>query len=93
MRNFLDKIRKRKLYEQWVSANGLPRDEIPQELQSSESYVEKVGTTNESTKNLHYTNSPYLSIKWRYIVYMGLIIVILVIITSILATILVMKSC
>ena len=93
MRNFLDKIRKRKLYEQWVNANGLPRDEIPPELQSSESYVEKVGTTNESTKNLHYINSPYLSIKWRYMVYMGLIIVILVIITSILATILVMKSC
>lgn len=93
MRNFLDKRKKRKLYEQWVSANGLPQDEIPQELQSSESYVEEVGTTNESAKNIRYINSSYLSVKWRYIVYMGLIIVILVIITSILATILVMKSC
>ena len=93
MLNFLDKRRKRKLYEQWVSENGLPQEEMPQELQSSESYVEEVGATNESAKKVRYINSSYLSVKWRYIVYLGLIIVILVITTSILATVLVMKSC
>jgi len=92
MRNFLEKRRNRKLYEQWVSTDGLPPDEIPQELMSSESNIEEEGNTYESQKNLNYNGGQYISIKWRYIVYMGITILILVIIISVLATVLVMKS-
>ena len=91
MRDFLEKRRNRKLYEQWISTDGLPPDEIPQESMSSESTIEGEGKTFESRKNLHYIGGQYISIKWRYIVYMGIAILILVIITSVLAIVLVMK--
>lgn len=91
MRNFLQKRRNRKLYEQWVSTDGLPPDEVPQELFSPESNVEEGGKTYETSNNLNYIGSQYITIKWRYIIYIGITIMILVIITSVLATILVMK--
>jgi len=92
MRDFLEKRRNRKLYEQWVNTDGLPPDEIPEELTSSESDIGAEEKPFESRKNLGYIGGQYITIKWRYIVFMGITILMLVIVTSVLATILVMKS-
>ena len=93
MRNFLDKRRRRKLYDQWVNTSGLPADEIPPELRDSEPYDEDTEITDESVRSVRSRSSSYLPVKWQYVLYVSLIIVVLVIVTSILATILAMQSC
>ena len=93
MRNFLDKRRRRKLYDQWISTSGLPADEIPPELQDSEPFNEDAEITDEGTRGVRYRSSPYLPVKWQHVIYVSLIIVVLVVVTSILATILAMQSC
>jgi len=92
MRNFLDKRRRRKLYDQWVNASGLPAEEIPPDLRDSEPYSDDA-EVDESTHGVRYRSSTYLPVKWQHVVYVSLIIVVLVIVTSILATILAMQSC
>lgn len=93
MRSFLDKRRRRKLYDQWVNTSGLPPEEIPPDLQDSEPYSEDAETTDQGTRSVPYRGSTYLPVRWQHVIYVSLIIVVLVIITSILATILAMQSC
>ena len=93
MRNFLDKRRRRRLYDQWINTSGLPAEEIPPDLRESESYDEDTEITDESTHGVRSRSSTYLPVKWQHVIYVSLIIVVLVIVTSILATILAMQSC
>ena len=93
MLDFLDRRKKRKLYQQWVNSSGLPQEEIPAEVQQPESYAEETGTVNEELQNTRYVGSPYLPMKLRYILYIGAIFILLVVTISVLATVLVMQSC
>jgi hypothetical protein len=92
MRNFLDKRRRRKLYDQWVTTSGLPSEEIPPDLREPESINEDV-EPDEGTQSIRYRSSAYLPVKWQHVIYISLIIIVLVVVTSILATILAMQSC
>ena len=93
MLNFLDRRKKRKLYQQWVTTSSLPQEEIPAELLQPESFAEETGVVNENLQNTRYVDRSYLPVRLRYILYIGAIIVLLVVLTSVLATVLVMKSC
>jgi len=93
MRNFLDKRRRRKLYDQWINTSGLPAEELPPDLRDSEPYDEDAEITDRSAHDARSRSSTYLPVKWQHVIYISLIIVVLVIVTSILATVLAMQSC
>lgn len=93
MRNFLDKRRRRKLYDQWINTSGLPAEELPPDLRDSEPYDEDAEITDGSVHGARSRSSTYLPVKWQHVIYISLIIVVLVIVTSILATVLAMQSC
>lgn len=93
MLNFLDRRRKRKLYQQWVNTSGLPQEEIPTELRQPESFAEETGVVNEGLQNIRYVDRSYLPVRLSYILYIGAIILLLVVTISVLATILVIQSC
>ena len=94
MLNFLDKRKKRKLYQQWANTSGLPQEEIPNEIQDSEPYAaEKIGTADEELQDVRYIEGSYVRLRLRYLLYIVFILVLLIIMTSVLSTVLIMKSC
>ena len=93
MRDFLDKRRRRKLYNQWVNTSGLPAEEIPPDLKDPVNVEDEIEMEDEPVQGRRYKNNASITVQWRHVVYIVLIIVVLVIVTSILATILAMKSC
>ena len=98
MQNFLNKRRRRKLYDQWVNSSGLPPEEIPPDLKEALPTADTPGEEYDEpeedyTPGAPYRRSGYISVPWRQVVYVVLIILVLVIVTAILSTVLIMQSC
>ena len=97
MQNFLNKRRRRRLYDQWVNSSGLPPEEIPADLQEAPPTAAAPGDEDdepdEYIPGAPYRKSGYISVTWRQVVYVGMIILVLVIVTAILSTVLIMQSC
>ena len=92
--SFLDKRKKRKLYQQWVDKSGLPQDSIPQELdpdnlQYDDSPVEddlyEPAPRGRSTFVVHLT--------MRHLQILLLIIGVLLVFSAVMTTALIMSSC
>ena len=93
MLGFFKNRKTRKLYQQWADQSGLPQEEISKVMQKSESYEEEIGTENEEVTNTVDSNGFSLRLRFRHLFILGLILVFLLIATSVLATILAIKSC
>ena len=93
MSSYLERRKKRKLYQQWAEQSGLPQEEVPKDIQQSESYTEEIGTENEGVTNIHDSDGFSLRLRFRHLFILGLIFAFLLIVASVLATILVMQSC
>ena len=93
MSSFFERIKKRKLYQQWTNQSGLPEEEIPKDLQQSESLVEDIPVENDGVANVRDINGFSIRLRLRHLFILLLIFTFLIIITSILATVLVMQSC
>ena len=91
MTSYFDKRKKQKLYQQWVDKSGLPPENIPAEL-SQKSDSEEI---MDGDDGINRTGLPGLAFRLtiRHILYLLLAIGVLLITTSVLITILIMRSC
>ena len=93
MLSFFKNRKRKKLHQQWTDQNGLPKEEIIQDMQKSESYKEEIGTEDEGVTNTVDSGGSSLLLRFRHLFIIGLTIVFLLIATSVLATILIIQSC
>lgn len=92
MKNYFDKRKKQKLYQQWVDKSGLPQESIPDDLEQKGDFAE---TTNRNRvlRRLDIQSTLNFQLTVRHLLYLILIIVVLLISTISLATVLIMRSC
>jgi hypothetical protein len=91
---FFEKQKKRKLYQQWIEKSGLPPESIPRELEPEN--AGDVDLRIEDDLNAPETRRRRaldIRLTVRDLLIMVLIIVVLLVLSSTLATILVMRSC
>ena len=93
MTGFLERRRKRKLYQQWAEQSGLPQEEILQDTQQFESNTGEIEKGSEGATIMVDSDGFFLRLRFRHIFMLGLILAFLLIATSVLTTILVMQSC
>ena len=108
MTGFWEKRRKIKLYNQWIRQGELRPEDIPEELQPGKKKPEEgdhggnpaEGSDNGRNEKINEkingkvgldSKTVYLPI--RYILYIGLLIVLLTVALSVVFTILVLRSC
>jgi len=91
---FMRKRRDTKLYQQWVTRDGLPPEEVPQEPESGGSDMEDM-TEDDFYRAIRRENvdSKSITLPVRYILLGSGILAILLVLVAILATILAMQSC
>lgn len=88
MFGFLDKRRKRKLYQEWVDKSKLPGQEIPKDIQQVEPNKEEAIMENSQQRNIPDGDGAYLRIRLRYVVLGCLIFSLLLVVIAVLATML-----
>jgi hypothetical protein len=99
MTNFFRKLKRERLYKQWVENAGLPPEDLPPDLKKDAGYSagsEATGITprREFRARMSQPIDTLLNSRnLRFIGIMALIIVILLIALSVLATVLIMRSC
>ena len=79
--------KKKQLYDQWVEKSGLPLNEVPKDTNES-----GVGGEMPSNFRLRGDNGGFY-ISTRYLLIAGVVLAFLLIIVTILATVLLMRSC
>jgi hypothetical protein len=92
---FMRKRRDAKLYQQWVTKDGLPPEEVPQEPQSgkSDSLEDMAEDDFYGARGRYSVDSRSITLPIQYVKLGAGLIVLLLIIVAILITILIMKSC
>jgi hypothetical protein len=97
MTNFFRKLKRERLYQQWVEKAGLPPEDLPSDLKKEEKDADsatEMSPRQELRPGMAQPIDTLLNSRnLRFIGIMALIIVILLIALSILATVLVMRSC
>lgn len=92
---FMRKRRDAKLYQQWVSRDGLPPEEVPKEPQSIKSDSLEDMTEDEfygATRQYGF-DTRSITLPTRYVLLGSGLIAILLVVVAILSTVLAMKSC
>jgi len=92
MMSFLQRMRKAKLYKQWVEKSGLSPEDIPPDLHESKNEEADHEGSYEG-KRLQYGDSVLLRLRIKYIFLMGFLIATLLVALSVVSTILIMQSC
>jgi hypothetical protein len=93
--SFFEKRKKRKLYQQWVDRSGLPPESIPRELETEDAEDGEGLRTEEE----YYEPAPrgrstfVIHLTMRHLQILLLIIACLLIFSSVMTTILIMRSC
>lgn len=94
MSGLFDKRKKRKLYEQWVKKSGLPEENIPDELRQDHENTEEPDYENNGIpRRADKRRSFVIHLETRHLLIIGLVIVFLLILSTTLATVLIMQSC
>ena len=93
MSGLFDKRKKRKLYEQWVEKSGLPEENIPDELRQDRDNDQEPGYENDEIPRAYNRRSFVIHLETRHLLILGLVIVFLLILSTTLATVLIMQSC
>jgi hypothetical protein len=93
MSGLFDKRKKRKLYEQWVEKSGLPEENIPDELRQDHENIEEPEFEGSQTQRTYGQRSFVIHLETRHLLILGLVIVFLLVLSSTLATVLIMQSC
>ena len=90
---FMRKRRDAKLYEQWVTRDGLPPEEVPQEPQSikSDSLEDMDEDVFYGATGRYSLDPRSITLPIRYVLLGAGLIAILLVVVAILSTILVMK--
>ena len=101
MTNLFRKLRRGKLYKQWVEKEGLSPEDLPADLKKDER--DSIGTNNSvyevspsrefRPKMGQQIDSIFASTSIRFILIMALIIAVLLVALSVLLTILIMQAC
>ena len=89
---YFDKLKKQKLYQQWVDKSGLPPESVPDDLDQKDDFNEPMDE-NGKKRQLGIQSGLTFRLTMRHLLYLVLIIIVLLIITVSLATILIMHSC
>ena len=92
--SFFDKRKKRKLYEQWVEKSGLPPESIPRELEPEGPESEDLQTEEDIYQPMPRGRSTFtIRLTMRHLQILLLIIAVLLILSSVLMTVLITRSC
>jgi hypothetical protein len=91
MTGYFEKRKKRKLYQQWVDKSGLPPESVPLGLDQKSDSGEVMGGEDGTSRPGFQSIAFHLTM--RHIFYLLFIITVLLITTSVLSTILIMRSC
>jgi uncharacterized membrane protein len=100
MAGFFKKLGREKLYRQWVDKEGLSPDNLPEELKKSkrasaevaDDSVDEVSPRREHGPGIRRKADDFSSvINTRFIFIIALIIMVLLVVVSVLATVLIMR--
>ena len=92
MMRYFDKRKKQRLYQQWVDKSGLPPEAVPEELGTQGDLDEPIGEESGEQRWGIQSNFAF-RLTMRHLFYLLLAIIALLIATTSLATILIMRSC
>ena len=93
MKDYIDKRKKQKLYQQWVEKSGLPPESVPGHIEQQEEISEPVEEGGGGLRLPVIRSEFNFRLTLRHLLYLLLIIVVLLISTVSLATVLIMRSC
>ena len=92
--SFLDKRKKRKLYQQWVDKSGLPQDSIPQELEPDNLQYDDSPVEDDLYEPAPRGRSTFVvHLTMRHLQILLLIIGVLLVFSAVMTTALIMSSC
>jgi hypothetical protein len=91
MTGYFEKRKKRKLYQQWVDKSELPPESVPVGIERKSDSGEVMGRDDGISQP--GIQSIFFHLTMRHILYLLFIIAVLLITTSVLSTILIMRSC
>jgi hypothetical protein len=92
--SFFDKRKKRKLYEQWVEKSGLPPESIPRELEPQVAADEDLEAEEDLYQPVPRGRSTWvIHLTMRHLQILLLIIGVLLVLSSVLITVLITRSC
>lgn len=90
--SFLEKRKKRKLYQQWVDKSGLPADSIPRELETEDAEDEGMGGEEEFYEPAPRERSTFVvHLTMRHLQILLLIIGCLLVYSSVVTAVLIMR--
>jgi hypothetical protein len=92
--SFFDKRKKRKLYEQWVEKSGLPPESIPRELEPQVTADEDLEAEEDLYQPVSRGRSTWIiHLTMRHLQILLFIIAVLLVLSSVLITVLITRSC
>jgi hypothetical protein len=102
MANFFRKLSRERLYKQWIDNEGLPPEDLPEDLKKDSKDAKDTDDNSLDGMNLHrevrtnrgqQTDNIFSLLSVRFIYIVALIIAILLVVVSVLSTILIMRAC